>query len=60
MRALMLNCTLKPSPAVSNTQVLADVVVESLREKGVDTGIVRVVDRNIPPGVVTDLGQGDE
>ncbi len=60
MRALMLNCTLKPSPAVSNTQALADVVVKSLKEKGVDTEVVRVVDRHVPPGVDTDLGDGDE
>ena len=60
MRALMLNCTLKPSPALSNTQALADVVVESLREKGVDTEVVRVADKRIPPGVETDLGNGDE
>ena len=30
MRALVLNCTLKPSPATSNTEALAKVVVEAL------------------------------
>ena len=60
MRALVLNCTLKPSPATSNTQALADVVVDALREKDVDVDVVRVVDRHIPPGVETDLGNGDE
>ena len=60
MRALVLNCTLKPSPATSNTQALADVVVAALEEKGVDVDVVRVVDRNVPPGVDTDLGDGDD
>lgn len=60
MRALALNCTLKQSPATSNTQVLADVVIAALRDKGVDVESVRVVDRNIPPGVETDLGEGDD
>jgi len=36
MRALVLNCTVKPSPAASNTEALAQVVVDSLREKAVE------------------------
>ena len=60
MRALVLNCTLKPSPALSNTQALVDVVITSLEEKGVKVENVRLVDRHVPPGVVTDLGGGDE
>ena len=60
MRALVLNCTLKPSPTPSNTDVLADVVVETLREKDVDVEVIRAVDYHIPPGVETDMGEGDE
>jgi len=60
MRSLVLNCTLKPSPAQSNTQVLADVVIDALRRQEVDVDVVRVVDRHVPPGVETDLGDGDE
>jgi multimeric flavodoxin WrbA len=60
MRALVLNCTLKSSPTTSNTQALADIVIAALREKDVDVDVVRVVDRNVPPGVETDLGNGDE
>jgi hypothetical protein len=30
MRALVLNCTLKASPSQSNTDSLADVVVDAL------------------------------
>ena len=33
MRAVVLNCTLKPSPGVSNTEALARVVIAEL-EKG--------------------------
>ena len=57
MRALLLNCTLKPSPATSNTQALADVVVRALEDAGVETEVVRVVDRRIPPGVETEPGR---
>lgn len=60
MRALVLNCTLKSSPTPSNTQALAEVVVSALRERDVEVDTVRVVDHRIPPGVETDLGDGDE
>ena len=60
MRAVILNCTLKASPAPSNTQELADQVGAGLRERGVDVETIRVVDRNVPPGVETDLGDGDD
>lgn len=60
MRALVLNCTLKSSPTPSNTQVLADVVIDALRQQDVEVDVIRLVDRNIPPGVETDLGNGDE
>jgi len=60
MRALVLNCTLERSPAPSNTQALADVVVTALRKKEVGAEVVRVVDHHISPGVETDLGEADE
>lgn len=56
MRALILNCTLKPSPADSNTQQLADVVGAELTKHGVEVESVRVVDHRIEPGVETDMG----
>jgi multimeric flavodoxin WrbA len=59
VRALVLNCTLKPSPAPSNTQALADVVISALEDRDVDVEVVRVVDRHIPPGVDLDVGDGD-
>lgn len=60
MRAVVLNCTLKASPSQSNTDALADVVVSALEEKGVAVTRRRLADLSIPPGVETDLGQGDE
>lgn len=57
---MVLNCTLKSSPAPSNTEVLAEVVVAALRDKGVQVEVIRAVDRHIPPGVETDLGGSDE
>lgn len=60
MNALILNCTLKPSPEKSNTATLAGVVAEALRSDGVEVSDVRLADRSIPPGVQTDMGEGDE
>jgi multimeric flavodoxin WrbA len=60
MRAVVLNCTLKKSPDSSNTDQLAQVVIDELRSRQVDVRTFRVVDHNVPPGVVTDLGEGDD
>jgi multimeric flavodoxin WrbA len=59
MRALVINCTLKPSPAPSNTDALAVVVIDALRGSGVEVSMVRAVDRAIRPGVSSDEGPGD-
>ncbi|WP_326640008.1 NAD(P)H-dependent oxidoreductase [Streptosporangium sp. NBC_01755] len=55
MRALVLNCTLKASPEPSNTERPAQVVIDAL---GVQVMALRPADLDIPPGVVTDLGDG--
>jgi multimeric flavodoxin WrbA len=60
MRALVINCTLKPSPAPSNTEALAAVVAEALEKQGVTVGWVRAVDHDIKPGVESDMGDGDQ
>ena len=59
LRALVLNCTLKPSPAESNTEALARVVMEALSEHGAELELVRVVDYDVRPGVTNDEGDGD-
>lgn len=60
LRAVVLNCTLKKSPEESNTDLLAQVVIDELAKKDVDVTTFRLADHSIPPGVVTDLGAGDE
>ncbi|MBB1244399.1 flavodoxin family protein [Streptomyces durbertensis] len=60
MRALVVNCTLKPSPEPSNTEALAEVVAAELRRRDVTVDTVRAVDLNLRPGVETDMGDGDD
>jgi multimeric flavodoxin WrbA len=59
MRALVLNCTLKPSPQPSNTEALARVVADAMEKRGITVEWVRVVDHDIKPGVESDMGAGD-
>ncbi|WP_449278856.1 flavodoxin family protein [Leucobacter sp. GX24907] len=59
LKALALNCTLKPSPAESSTQLMAELLLDGLRERGVDGNAIRVVDHNVLPGVEADMGEGD-
>jgi multimeric flavodoxin WrbA len=60
MKALIINCTLKKSPSISNTQALIDKAVKILHNENVETEVVRLVDYNIKPGTATDEGDGDE
>jgi multimeric flavodoxin WrbA len=60
LRALVLNCTLKPSPAVSSAQRLATEAMTALESHGVESELVRVVDHDIRFGVTVDEGNGDE
>jgi hypothetical protein len=60
LKALLINCTLKASPEKSNTETLAEVVAGALREEGVEVSSARAVDHSIPPGVESEMGEGDE
>jgi multimeric flavodoxin WrbA len=60
VKALFINCTLKPSPETSNSEALGKVVDEALAAEGVETEWVRAVDHEIKPGVESDMGDGDE
>lgn len=60
LRAIIINCTLKPSPHASNTEALALSVQQALENLDVHTEMLRAVDHNIKPGVLTDEGEGDE
>jgi multimeric flavodoxin WrbA len=55
LRALFINCTLKRSPEVSNTQGLADISMEIMRRQGVGVDLVRAVDHPIATGVWPDM-----
>ena len=60
LKALLLNCTLKKSPAPCNTQALMDRVIAVLESLDVACETVRVVDHHVPFGVSSDMGEGDE
>ena len=60
INALVLNCTLKRSPEVSNTEALIRMVTAHFDELGVGHETLRPVDYAIPFGVESDLGEGDE
>src|SRR4051812_15730323 len=60
LKAVLLNCTLKKSPEPSHTQALMDIVIGHLESLDVRCETIRVVDYNIPFGVDSDLGDGDE
>ncbi|SCG36921.1 flavodoxin family protein [Micromonospora coxensis] len=59
LRALVLNCTLKPSPAPSSAELLGREVLAALADHDVDGEMVRVVDHDVRFGVSTDEGDGD-
>ena len=60
LTALMINCTLKPSPAESSSDLLGRQILSALARHGVEIDSIRAVDHDIRPGVQTDMGAGDE
>jgi multimeric flavodoxin WrbA len=60
VRAVFINCTLKPSPETSNSEALGRVVAEALEAEDVEVEFLRAVDHEIKPGVESDMGEGDE
>jgi multimeric flavodoxin WrbA len=60
MKAFALNCTLKPSPHESSTDVLLDQIEAQLNELDVKLTRVRLADRTVRHGVAADEGDGDE
>ncbi|MGW8375022.1 flavodoxin family protein [Streptomyces sp. ODS28] len=55
LRALFINCTLKPSPQLSHTQGLIDLSRGILRTRGVRVDEIRAVDHDLAPGVYPDM-----
>ncbi|KUG07490.1 flavodoxin family protein [Solirubrum puertoriconensis] len=60
MKALFLNCTLKPSPQPSNTDALIRKAVRLFEQEQVACEVLRLADYNIKPGTSSDEGEGDE
>jgi hypothetical protein len=60
LKAVMLNCTLKYAPEVSNTEALMLKVKEWWDTMDVETEVVRVTDFHVRFGVTSDEGHGDE
>ena len=60
LTALMINCTLKPSPAASSSDVLGGQILAALASHGVAPATIRAVDYAISPGVEKDMGDGDD
>ena len=60
LRALVLVCSLKKSPAESSSDLLGREVLAALADHDVDGEVVRVVDHDVRYGVSVDEGDGDE
>lgn len=57
--ALALSCTLKPSPEPSSSDLMATQLMDALAEHGVHGTVLRLVDHDVRPGVLADMGDGD-
>jgi len=55
LRAMFINCTLKPSPDLSHTQGLVDASADVMRRHGVEVDILRAPDHDIATGVWPDM-----
>jgi multimeric flavodoxin WrbA len=55
LSAVYINCTLKRSPAVSNTQGLADHSIAIMRKLDVSVEVLRAIDHEIATGVWPDM-----
>jgi multimeric flavodoxin WrbA len=60
MKALVINCTRKPTPESSNTAELAGVLATALRDKGVEVSELRAVDHAIPANGASESRVGDQ
>jgi multimeric flavodoxin WrbA len=55
LKALFINCTLKPSSEFSHTEALMKVPQAIMAANSVSTEMVRAVDLTLPPGVYPDM-----
>lgn len=59
MKALILCCTLKKSPAESSSQLMSERISAALSTHGVEAEVIRVADHDVKFGITTDEGDGD-
>jgi hypothetical protein len=50
LKALYINCTLKRSPELSNTQGLMDPSIRLMRDHGVHVDSLRLIDHDVATG----------
>lgn len=55
LKAVFLNCTLKKSPEVSNTQGLIDLSAGLMEKHGVSVDTIRPIDHKVATGVYPDM-----
>ena len=55
LRALFINCTLKRSPEVSNTQALVDASQTIMERHGVSAESIRLIDHDVATGIYPDM-----
>ncbi len=55
LKALFINCTLKKSPEISNTEGLAKLSMHIMQKHGVDVEMIRSIDHDIATGVYPDM-----
>ena len=51
LKALVLNGSLKHSKDISNTEELAQLVVQEMRQHNVSSTIIRLADKNVTAGL---------
>jgi multimeric flavodoxin WrbA len=60
LTAVVLSCSLKPSPARSSSELLGSQVLDALAAHEISGEIIRVADYQIAPGVEADMGGDDQ
>lgn len=60
LKALVLGCSLKRSPAKSSSELIGRELLAALADHDVEGDVVRVADHDIRFGVSVDEGDGDE
>lgn len=60
LRAVALICTLSPSPKKSSSELIANELLDELKQYNVESKSYRIADFNIKFGVKKDMGSGDD